>query len=95
LKNKKNNKEKDTMSKITIREFFQQNYIDTKKITQKFIDKYKGKVTGRKPLNVKEVCVGDLTFEHNGRTPKAIDVMNYISEEAKKLKICDKIEELY
>lgn len=69
------------MSKITIREFFQQNYIDTKKITQKFIDTYKGKVTGRKPLNVKEVCVGDLTFEHNGRTPKAIDVMNYISKE--------------
>jgi len=69
------------MSIITVREFFQQNYIKTNKIPQRFIDTYKGKVKGRKPSDVKEVCVGDLTFEHNGRTPKASAVMDHIEKE--------------
>lgn len=66
---------------ITLREFFQKHYIDSGAIPQSFIDTYKGKVKGKKPIDVPLACVGDLTFEVNARTPEANDVMDYIRKE--------------
>lgn len=69
------------MSTITVREFFEENYLKTNKIPQSFIDTYRGKVKGHQPQDVRQVVVGDLTFEYNGRRPKANDVMKYIEKE--------------
>jgi hypothetical protein len=65
----------------TVKQFFQEHYLDTNKIPQAFIDKYRGKVRGNQPEDVKRCVVGDLTFKYNGRRPKATDIMNYIRKE--------------
>lgn len=66
---------------ITVREFFQTQYLDTGAIPQSFIDKYKGKTKGYQPNNVDRVTVGDITFGFNGRRPKASKIKDYIRQE--------------
>jgi len=66
---------------MTVREFFQKEYIDTKQIKQSFIEKYQGKTKGHKPNNIPSVKVGDLTFTYNGRRPKASTIKSYIEKE--------------
>lgn len=69
------------MTTMTVREFFKENYLDNEKIPQSFIEQYQGKVRGNSPQDVAQVVVGDLTFEYNGRRPKANKVMEYIQKE--------------
>jgi hypothetical protein len=69
------------MSTTTVRQFFYENYIETGKIPQSFIDQYRGKTKGHKPQKSDHVIVGDVTFKYNGRRPKANDIMNYIKKE--------------
>ena len=42
-------------STITVREFFQKNYLENKKIPQQFIEQYQGKVKGNQPQDVGQV----------------------------------------
>ena len=67
-------------TKTTIRDFFQTEYLDTKRIKESFIQKWQGKTHGRSPDGVQYVTVGDLTFDYNSRRPKATTIMKYIED---------------
>lgn len=64
----------------TVRQFFKEQFLDNKAISQKFIDTWKGKQHGNKPVGVPTRVVGDLTFTYNGRRPTANKIKQYIEK---------------
>jgi len=71
----------NTNHATTVREFWQSEFIDTKLISQDFIDRYYGKTTGRQPNDISLRTVGDLSFTFNGRRPKAPKIKEYIEKQ--------------
>ena len=65
-------------TKITVREYFQKNFIDSGKVKPNFIEKYRNKTCGHQPQGMPTVVVGDQTFEYNGRRPKPNKCMDNI-----------------
>ncbi len=70
-----------TKNLVTVRDYFQQHFIDTNAIPQKFLNEYRGKVFGNSPEDTRTQCVGDLTFEFQGRRPKPSKVKSLLKKE--------------
>jgi len=71
---------KTTTKAPTVRELLA-TWVANGEISPKQIARFQNKEYGNQPENANYLCVGDLSFKHNGRIPRAKDILKSLSTE--------------